>query len=169
MAAVKEQRKVQGDGAVTVATNRKAWHDYHIEETFEAGIVLTGTEVKSLRRGQANLRDSYAQIKDGEVFLYNVHISPYEFGNRFNHEPTRTRKLLLHRDQIRRLIGKLREGGTTLVPLRIYFTPRGVAKVELALARGKKKWDKREALARKDEQRQIQRALKERQRRSGPS
>src|SRR5690606_29907619 len=142
MAAVKRDRGSQDNGAMTVATNRKAWHDYHIEETFEAGIALTGTEVKSLRRGQANLRDRYAQIKDGEVFLYNAHISPYEFGNRFNHEPTRTRKLLLHRDEIRRLIGKLREGGTTLVPLRIYFTPRGVAKVELALARGKKKWDK---------------------------
>lgn len=164
--AAKRGKESQADGLATVATNRKAWHDYHIEETFEAGIVLTGTEVKSLRRGQANLRDSYAQVKDGEVFLYNAHISPYEFGNRFNHEPTRTRKLLLHRDEIRRLIGKLREGGTTLVPLRIYFTSRGIAKVELALARGKKKWDKREALARRDEQREIARALKERQRRS---
>lgn len=165
--AVRKRERSEENGQVVVATHRKAWHDYHIEETLEAGIVLTGTEVKSLRQGHANLRDSYALVRDGEVFLYNLHISPYEFGNRFNHEPTRTRKLLLHRDEIRRLIGLTRERGVTLVPLRIYFNERGVAKVELAVARGKKKWDKREALARKDEQRQIQRALKERQRSSG--
>lgn len=164
MATRKAGQPAGEDGRLVVATNRKAWHDYHIEETFEAGIVLTGTEVKSLRRGQANLKDSFARVKDGEVFLYNVHISPYEYGNRFNHEPTRTRKLLLHRSEIRRLIGKTREGGVTLVPLRIYFNPAGRAKVELALARGKKQWDKRAALARREEQRQIERALKERQR-----
>lgn len=163
MAAKKGKVEKEG-GRLVVATHRQARHDYHIDDTFEAGIVLTGTEVKSLRRGLANMRDSYALVRDGEVWLYNLHISPYPFGNRFNHEPTRTRKLLLHRHEIRRLTGKLKESGVTLVPLRIYFNERGIAKVEMALARGKKKWDKREALARRDEQRQIERALKERQR-----
>ena len=126
-----------------VATNRKARHDYHIEETYEAGLVLTGTEVKSIRQGRLNLKDSFARVEDGEVFLYNMHVSPYSHGNRWNHEPTRTRKLLLHKGEIRRLVGKVQQQGLTLVPLRVYFTPKGRAKVEIALARGKKLWDKR--------------------------
>ncbi|MBO8141769.1 MAG: SsrA-binding protein SmpB [Firmicutes bacterium] len=146
----------------TVATNRKARHEYNILETLEAGLVLTGTEVKSLREGRANLNDSFARVQDGEVYLYNLHISPYTHGNRFNHDPTRVRKLLLHRDEIRRLVGKTREQGLTLVPLRVYFGDRGWAKVELALARGKKKWDKREALAKREAQREMARAVKHR-------
>lgn len=145
-----------------VATNRKAHHDYFILERFEAGMVLVGTEVKSLRAGRANLREAFARVENGEVFLYNLHISPWDYGNRWNHEPTRTRKLLLHKDEIRRLVGKTREAGKTLIPLRIYFTPRGRAKVELALAQGKKLWDKRESIARRDEAREIQRRLKQR-------
>ncbi|HHV45253.1 MAG TPA: SsrA-binding protein SmpB [Firmicutes bacterium] len=145
-----------------ITENRKARHDYHIEETYEAGIVLSGTEVKSLRLGRANLTDSYAGVENGEVFLYNCHISPYDHGNRFNHEPKRKRKLLLHRREINRLVGLTQQKGYTLVPLRMYFT-RGLAKVELALARGKRSYDKREDLAKRDTQRQIARALKERQ------
>src|SRR5690554_1490254 len=145
-----------------VATNRKARHDYHILETLEAGLVLTGTEVKSLRGGRANLNDSFARIEDGQAYLYNMHISPYSHGNRFNHEPTRIRKLLLHKDEIRRLIGKTREQGLTLIPLQVYFNEQGWAKVELALARGKKKWDKREAIAKRDVRRQAERAMKDR-------
>lgn len=145
-----------------VATNRKARHDYHIHETFEAGIVLAGTEVKSLRTAAANIRDSFARIKDGEVWLYNMHISPYEFGNRWNHEPTRPRKLLLHRKQIRRLIGQVQQERFTLVPLRVYFNNRGVAKVEIALAKGKKKWDKRRDIADRTAQREAERAVKDR-------
>jgi len=142
-----------------VTENRKARHDYHIEETFEAGISLQGTEVKSLRLGQANLRDSYARVENGEVILHNMHISPYEKGNRFNHDPKRQRKLLLHRAEIRRLIGKTQQQGLTLVPLKVYFR-RGLAKVELALAKGKKLHDKREDLAEKDAQREIERAVR---------
>jgi len=148
---------------IKVATeNRKARHDYHIEETMEAGLVLTGTEVKSLRLGRANLRDSYAEIKNNEVFLVNSHISPYEQGNRFNHDPLRPRKLLLHRSEIRRLIGKVKERGYTLIPLKIYFK-RGKAKVELALARGKKLYDKREDMLERDARREMERAFQERQ------
>lgn len=145
-----------------VATNRKARHDYHVEETYEAGLVLTGTEVKALREGRANLRDSFARIERGEVFLYNAHISPYSHGNRWNHEPTRTRKLLLHKDEIRRLAGKVQQQGLTLVPLELYFNERGVAKVLLALARGKKLWDKRRDIARREAEREAERAVKER-------
>ncbi len=144
-----------------VATNRKARHDYHIEETFEAGLVLTGTEVKSLRAGKVNLRDSFARIDRGEAFLYNMHISPYDFGNRWNHDPTRTRKLLLNKAEIRRLIGKIQQQGLTLVPLKVYFNDRGIAKVELAVARGKKKWDKREDIAKREARREVERAVKE--------
>lgn len=147
-----------------IATNRKARHDYTIEETYEAGIVLTGTEVKSLRAGKVSLRDSFARVHNGEVWLHNAHISPYDFGNRWNHDPTRTRKLLLHKAEIRRLIGKVQQQGLTLVPLRMYFTERGHAKVELGLARGKKKWDKREDMAKRSAQREAERALKERNR-----
>ena len=151
------------DGIKVVAENRKARHDYHIEETFEAGMVLTGTEVKSLRQGRANLRDAYAAIENGELFVYNMHISPYTHGNMFNHEPKRTRKLLMHKREIMRLLGQTQEKGYTLVPLKVYFR-RGLAKMELALARGKKLYDKREAIARRDEKRRIDRILKERKR-----
>ena len=151
------------DGIKVVAENRKARHDYHIEETFEAGMVLTGTEVKSLRQGRANLRDAYAAIENGELFVYNMHTSPYTHGNMFNHEPKRTRKLLMHKREIMRLLGQTQEKGYTLVPLKVYFR-RGLAKMELALARGKKLYDKREAIARRDEKRRIDRILKERNR-----
>jgi SsrA-binding protein len=142
-----------------VCTNKTARHDYFITDTYEAGIVLQGTEVKSLREGRANLKDSYAQIKDGELFLVNCHISPYTHGNQFNHDPTRPRKLLLHKKEIRRLIGKVAEKGFTLIPLKIYFK-NGIAKVELGLAKGKKAYDKREDLKERDAQREVERALK---------
>ncbi|MGE5587699.1 MAG: SsrA-binding protein SmpB [Clostridia bacterium] len=144
-----------------VATNRKAYHDYHIHETYEAGIALTGTEIQSVRRGMVSLRDSFARVEDGEVLLYNMNISPYEHGNRFNHEPLRTRRLLLHKEEIRRLQGKTQERGFTLVPLKVYLR-RGLAKVELALAKGKKLYDKREAVAKRDLAREADRAIKER-------
>ncbi|MGI9952172.1 SsrA-binding protein SmpB [Moorellaceae bacterium AZ2] len=146
-----------------VTENRKARHDYTIEETLEAGIVLTGTEVKSLRGGKANIKDSFARVEKGEIFLYDMHISPYEQGNRFNHEPRRPRKLLLHKEEIRRLIGKTREKGLTLIPLKVYFNPQGRVKVELALARGKKLYDKREAIRERDAKREIEKAFRERQ------
>ncbi len=149
-----------------IAENRKARHDYFIEDTFEAGIALTGTEVKSLRQGKGNLQDSYAQINGNgsEIFLVNCHISPYDFGNRFNHEPLRARKLLMHKEEIRRLFGKVREKGLTLVPLQMYFNGHGRVKVELALARGKKLYDKREDIAERDAKRNIDKALKQRMR-----
>jgi SsrA-binding protein len=144
-----------------VATNRKAYHDYHIHETYEAGIALTGTEIQSVRRGMVSLRDSFARVEDGEVLLYNMNISPYDHGNRFNHEPLRTRRLLLHKQEIRRLQGKTQERGFTLVPLKVYLRG-GLAKVELALAKGKKLYDKREAVAKRDLARETDRAIKER-------
>ncbi|MDQ0285157.1 SsrA-binding protein [Desulfofundulus luciae] len=143
-----------------VTVNRKARHDYHILETYEAGIALTGTEVKSLRAGRANLQDSFARIENAELFLYNMHISPYDQGNRFNHEPKRTRKLLMHKREIMRLLGKSREKGLALIPLKVYFNDRGKAKVELALARGKKVYDKREDMAARDAKREMERALR---------
>ena len=146
-----------------VAENRRARHDYHIHETFEAGIVLTGTEIKSLRGGRANLTDSYARIENGELFLISAHISPYEQGNRFNHEPRRNRKLLMHKSEILRLLGKTREKGYTLVPLKIYLS-HGLAKVELALASGKDLYDKRQSAAEKDAKREVERTLRDRQR-----
>ena len=149
-------------GIKIAAENRKARHDYHIHETYEAGLALTGTEVKSLRAGKANLKDSYARIENGEVFLQQMHISPYDQGNRFNHEPLRPRKLLLHRQEINRLLGKTREKGFSLVPLKVYFA-RGKAKVELALASGKKLYDKRQDLAERDAKRDMERALRDRQ------
>lgn len=149
-------------GGGVIATNRKARHDFDFEETFEAGLVLVGTEVKSLREGRVNLRDSFARVEGGEVYLYNVHISPYTHGNRWNHEPTRSRKLLLHKGEIRRLIGKVQQQGLTLVPTRMYFNRRGLAKVEIAVARGKKKWDKRRDIAKREAEREAARALKER-------
>ena len=145
-------------GRKIIAQNRKARHDYAIVETFEAGMVLTGTEVKSLRLGRASLVDGFATIDDGEVFLRNVHIPEYDQGSWTNHEPRRTRKLLLHRDEIRRLIGKTKESGLTLVPLALYFSA-GKAKVEIGLARGKKSYDKRQDLARRDADREVRRAL----------
>lgn len=142
-----------------VCVNRKARHDYFIEETYEAGLVLRGSEVKSLRDGKANLKDSYARILKGEAFLLNAHISPYPAANQFNHEPDRTRKLLLHKKEVRRLAGRVKERGLTLIPLRLYFKD-GKAKVELGLARGKKLYDKRETLRRKVAQREVERSLK---------
>ena len=141
-----------------IAQNRKARHDYAVLETFEAGIMLTGTEVKSLRLGRASLVDGFATIDDGEIYLRNVHIPEYEQGSWTNHEPRRTRKLLLHRAEIERLIGKTRESGLTLVPLSLYFSA-GKVKVELALARGKRSYDKRQDLARRDADREVSRAL----------
>ncbi|MBI2822712.1 MAG: SsrA-binding protein SmpB [Acidobacteria bacterium] len=143
----------------TVATNRKALHDYHVFERYEAGVVLCGPEVKSLREGRANLRDSYAQVKQGELFLINCHISPYTHGNRENQDPTRTRKLLLHRREINKLIGKTVEKGYTLVPLRVYFKG-GRAKVEIALVKGKKLYDKRETEKRRELDRELAKVLK---------
>lgn len=149
-------------GVKIIAQNKKAFHDYFIEERLEAGLVLLGTEVKSLREGRVNLRDSYAAFKDGELYLVGAHISPYSAGNVFNHDPLRDRKLLLHSRELRRLAGKVKMPGYTLVPTKIYFRD-GRAKVEIALARGKAKYDKREAIAKKDAEREIERALKSRQ------
>jgi SsrA-binding protein len=145
-------------GRKIIATNRKARHDYSIEDVFEAGVMLTGTEVKSLRLGRASLVDGFATIDDGEIFLRNVHIPEYAQGSWTNHEPRRTRKLLLHKSEIERLIGKTKESGLTLVPLSLYFSA-GKVKVELALARGKRSYDKRQDLARRDADREVQRAL----------
>src|SRR5262245_12992 len=145
-----------------VATNRKAFHDYFIEERYEAGIMLQGTEVKSLREGRVNLQDSYASVKGAEVFLHHCHISPYSHGNIMNHEPLRTRKLLLHRKEIKKLLGKTQQQGLTLIPLRIYFSKRGFAKVELGLAKGKKQHDRRESIKTREASREVERAMKER-------
>jgi len=144
-----------------VCQNKKARYDYEIIEVIEAGMVLLGTEVKSLRQGRANLKDSYARIKDGELFLMQSHISPYTHASYDNHEPDRARKLLVHKREIKRLQGKTQEKGLTLVPLKIYFKD-GRAKVELALARGKRSYDKRETLKRKTEERELERAIKDR-------
>ena len=152
MAEKKEENSV-------VVTNRKAFHDYFIEETYEAGISLRGTEVKSLREGRINLKDSFAMVEKEEVFLYNCHISPYSHGNIFNHDPTRKRKLLLRKGEIERLLGKTQQKGLTLVPLKIYFK-RGWAKVELGLAKGKKLYDKRESDAKRSAQREIEKAVR---------
>ena len=144
-----------------IAENRKAFHDYHIVETFEAGIVLVGTEVKSIREGSANLRDSFARIEDGEVWLYNVHINPYSHRGYVDHDPRRKRRLLLHKYEIRKLIGKTVEKGLTLVPTRMYFK-NGKIKVSLALAKGKQDHDKRETLRRREIDRETRAAVKER-------
>ena len=148
-------------GYKIVTENRKARHDYHILETYEAGLALAGTEVKSLRLGRANLQDSYARVENAELLLYNMHVSPYDQGNRFNHEPKRKRKLLMHKREIMRLLGKTREKGLALIPLKVYFK-RGYAKVELALAKGKKTYDRREDMAARDAKRDIDRAMKDR-------
>jgi len=142
-----------------ICQNKKAWHNYFIENKYEAGISLLGTEVKSLREGKANLGDSYGKIKNGEIFLVDAHISPYTHGNRFNPDPLRTRKLLLHKREIRRLIGKVQEKGFTLIPLRLYFSD-GKAKVELGLAKGKKLFDKRETIKRRTMERDMERGRK---------
>ena len=152
---------VQG-GKVLVAQNRKARHNYLIEESLEAGLVLTGTEVKSLRQGRASIAEAYAADEGGELFLFNSHIPVYEAAGRFNHQPKRPRKLLLHSRELARLIGLIRREGYTLVPLSLYFNERGIAKVELGLARGKRKIDKRESEKRRDWQRQKARLMRER-------
>ena len=149
------------EGIKIIVQNRKARYDYHALDTWEAGIALQGTEVKSLRDGKANLRDSYARVDGNEMFLHNVHIGEYEQGNRFNHEPTRKRKLLLHRHEINRLRGRVEEKGLTLIPLKLYFK-RGKAKVEIALAKGKREYDRRQDIAKRDVLRDVERALKER-------
>jgi SsrA-binding protein len=156
MAVPTEQPETQ-----SIARNRRARHDYTILDSWETGIALTGTEVKSLRNGKANLVDAYGIVKDGEVYLLNLHISPYEQGNQFNHDPTRTRKLLLHKREIRRLIGAVERQGLTLVPLELYFKG-GIAKVRLALARGKKVHDKRDDARKRDDEREMARAARTR-------
>ncbi|NLM78994.1 MAG: SsrA-binding protein SmpB [Ruminococcaceae bacterium] len=143
-----------------IAQNRKAYHDYHIDEKMEAGMELVGTEVKSMRQGQVNLSDSYATIRDGELWLVGMHVSPYEQGNRFNHDPLRDRRLLMHKREIMRLYGLIKQQGRTLVPTRLYFS-RGRVKVEIGLARGKKSFDKRESEAKKQADRAIERRLKD--------
>jgi SsrA-binding protein len=147
----------------TVATNRKAFHDYFVEETIEAGMSLTGTEVKSLRLGLANLADSYVLVRNEEALLFNANISPYPHGNIMNHEPLRTRKLLLHKEEIRKLLGKMTQKGYTLIPLKIYFV-RGKAKVLIGLAKGKKAHDKRDTIKEKESKRELERMVKERSR-----
>lgn len=147
-----------------VANNKKARFDYFIEETYEAGIVLTGTEVKSIRMGTLNLKDSYAEVAHGEIFIHNMHISPYEKGNIFNVDPVRKRKLLLHRQEISKLLGYITQKGLTLVPLKVYINEKGLVKIELAVAKGKKLYDKRDDIAQKDAQRRIHKELRERQR-----
>ncbi len=149
------------DNVKVIATNRKAQHDYHIEETHEAGIALTGSEIKSVRAGSVNLRDSYALVRNGEVWMLNAHIAPYEPASRQNADPYRDRKLLLHRGEIMRLLGRAQEKGLTIVPLRMYLK-KNRAKVEIALARGKKQYDKRAAISKREAAREIDREFKER-------
>ena len=156
-------RTAREEAQKSIAENRKAFHDYHILETYEAGIVLVGTEVKAIREGSANLRDSFARLEDGEVWLYNVHINAYSHRGYSDHEPTRRRKLLLHRAEIRKLIGKTVEKGMTLVPTRLYFQ-NGYVKVAISLAKGKKAHDKRETIKRRETDRETRAAVKERRR-----
>lgn len=148
------------EGVKVIAQNKKARHDYYIEDTYEAGISLAGTEVKSVRLGKVNFRDSYAQVKDGELLLVNMHISPYEKGNIFNKDPMRVRRLLLHKSEINRLNGLVTQKGFTLVPLSVYLK-RGRVKIEIAVVRGKKLYDKREDIASRDAERAMQRHLKD--------
>lgn len=150
------------EGIKVISENRKAYHDYFVEEKLEAGIILTGTEIKSIRNGRVNLKDSYARIENGEVWLYQMHISPYEQGNRFNHEPLRNRKLLLNHSEITKLVGKIQLQGLTLIPTRIYLR-RGLAKIELGVCKGKKNYDKRQDIAERDAKREIERSLRDRQ------
>ena len=158
MARAEQEEK---EAVESIARNKRARHDYEILETWEAGLVLTGTEVKSLRNGKANISDAYGIVKDGEVYLLNLHIAPYEQGTYYNHEPTRTRKLLLHRREIRRMIGSVERQGLTLVPIEIYFK-RGRAKVVLGLGRGKKLHDKRDDARKRDDEREMARAARTR-------
>ena len=146
-----------------VANNKKAYHDYFIDDTFEAGIELYGTEVKSIRMGKCSIKESFIKIENGQVFVYGMHVSPYEKGNIFNKDPLRIRRLLLHRAEIRRLVSKIREKGYTLVPLKVYFKG-SLVKVEMGLARGKKLYDKRDDIAKKDAQREIERGFREKNR-----
>lgn len=148
----------------TVAVNRKARHEYLITDTFEAGVVLTGTEIKSIRAGKANLSDAYARVERGEAWLIGAHIAPYEAGNRYNHEPRRDRKLLLHRSEIDELMGRASAKGLTVVPLRLYITERGRAKIELGLARGKQLHDRRRSIAERETRREIEREMADAQR-----
>lgn len=148
-------------GIKVIAENRKAWHDYFVEEKHEAGLILTGTEIKSIRAGRVNLKDSYAEISGGELWLTQMHISPYEQGNRFNHEPLRKRKLLLNRSEITKLSAEVQQQGMTLIPLKIYLR-KGMAKIELGLCKGKKNYDKRQDIAKKDAKRDMERELRER-------
>jgi len=165
MAAKKtEPREAKSDETQLIADNRKAFHDYHILESFEAGIALLGTEVKGIREGQANLRDAFARVDKGEVWLHNVHINPYSHRGYVDHDPRRKRRLLLHKHEIRKLIGKTVEKGLTLVPTRLYFK-NGKVKVSIALARGKQDHDKRETLRRREVDRETRAAVKERTRR----
>ncbi|MGH2436294.1 MAG: SsrA-binding protein SmpB [bacterium] len=150
-------------GERLVATNRKARHEFFIEETYEAGLMLTGTEVKSLRGGRASIQESFARVEDGELWVYHMHIPPYEAGNIFNHDPLRPRKLLLHRREVDRLYGRVQQKGYTLIPLRVYFR-RGIAKLELGVARGKRQYDKRAAIAEREADRRIERAVRQRRR-----
>lgn len=145
-----------------VANNKKAYHDFFVEETYEAGIVLTGTEIKSVRQGRVSIKESYAKIEKGELILYGMNISPYEQGNRYNVDPLRPRKLLLHKQEIRKLIGYTTMKGLTLVPLKMYINEEGKAKVEIAVARGKKNYDKRDDIAKRDAKRDMDRKMKER-------
>lgn len=154
--------KKKDPGGKVVCTNKKAYHDYTIEQVLEAGMVLSGPEVKSLRAGKANLKDGYAQVRQGEVFLYNVHISPYVFATHYSPDPLRPRKLLLHRKEISKLIGKVKEQGCTLVPLKVYFNEKGKAKLSLGLARGKKHYDKRESLKKQEADRDMERVMRRR-------
>lgn len=147
-------------GGTPEIRNKKAYFDYEILEKYEAGIELKGTEVKSVREGKVNLRDSFVRIENGEAFLFNTYIAPYKHGSLFNHEPTRKRKLLLHKREIKRLMGKVQEKGLTIVPLRMYFNERGKVKVEIALVKGKRKYDKREAIKRRELEREAQKAMK---------
>ena len=150
----KESRKI-------IANNKKARYEYFIEETYEAGIVLKGTEVKSIRQGKVSIKESFCQIRNGELFIYNMHITPYDHGNRYNVDPTRTRKLLIHKKQINKLIGATKEKGFTIVPLNLYLK-EGLIKMEIALGKGKKLYDKRDTIAKRDADRKIQRAVRER-------
>ena len=148
------------EGIKVISDNRKAYHDYFVEEKLEAGVILTGTEIKSIRNGRVNLKDSYARIENGEVWLYQLHISPYEQGNRFNHDPLRKRKLLLNRSEIIKLIGKVQQQGLTLIPTKIYLK-HGLAKIELGVCRGKKNYDKRQDIAERDAKREIERHFRD--------
>ena len=148
-------------GAIKIiANNKKARHDYFIEDTYEAGIVLTGTEIKSIRQGKVSIKESFAKVENGEMIIYGMNISPYEFGNRYNVDPLRPRKLLLNKREIQKLIGYTTQDGLTLVPLKIYINDRGKAKLDLAVARGKKNYDKRDSIAKRDADRRMQQAVR---------